>query len=47
MKKIMASVKRKALVNVAALLGIVALSSVSTASAWYVYNGEVPEELLK
>ncbi|MEK4474389.1 cyclic lactone autoinducer peptide [Paenibacillus sp. FSL R7-0048] len=47
MKKMMASVKRMALMNVASLLGIVALSSVSTASAWYVYNGEVPEELLK
>ncbi|WP_081387725.1 MULTISPECIES: cyclic lactone autoinducer peptide [Paenibacillus] len=47
MKNMMASVKRMALTNVAALLGIVALSSVSTASAWYVYNGEVPEELLK
>lgn len=39
--------KRYALHNVAALLGLVALGTVTTNSAWYVYSAEVPEELLK
>ncbi|MEK3699388.1 MULTISPECIES: AgrD family cyclic lactone autoinducer peptide [unclassified Paenibacillus] len=46
MKKIMVNAKRLLLMNAAALLGVVALSTVSTASAWYVYNGDVPDELL-
>jgi cyclic lactone autoinducer peptide len=40
-------VKRHVLLNVAALLGLVALGTVTTNSAWYVYSAEVPEELLK
>ncbi|WP_081758846.1 cyclic lactone autoinducer peptide [Paenibacillus graminis] len=47
MKNIYFKIKRYTLLNVAALLGLIALGTVSTNSAWYVYSGEVPEELLK
>lgn len=47
MKKWVSVLKHSVLMNVSALLGVVALNSANAASAWYVYNGEVPEELLK
>lgn len=31
----------------ASLMGFVAKSSVTTASAWFIYKGDVPKELLK
>jgi cyclic lactone autoinducer peptide len=38
--------KRRALSLLATLLSVVAVGSLSTASLLYVYEGEVPEELL-
>ncbi|BCG59863.1 cyclic lactone autoinducer peptide [Paenibacillus sp. URB8-2] len=47
MRKIVKGMKHSAMLQVAALLSFVAVTTVDTASAWYVYSGDVPEELLK
>ncbi|NGM81429.1 cyclic lactone autoinducer peptide [Paenibacillus sp. 7124] len=39
--------KHSAMLHVAALLSFVAVTTVDSASAWYIYSGDVPEELLK
>ncbi|WP_238590803.1 cyclic lactone autoinducer peptide [Paenibacillus beijingensis] len=38
---------KKAVYKFATLLALIATVVVSTASVWYVYQGDTPEELLK
>ncbi|MBB3113611.1 cyclic lactone autoinducer peptide [Paenibacillus phyllosphaerae] len=37
---------KKVLYRIATLLGLIAILFVSTASTWYIYQGDTPEELL-
>lgn len=45
--KIFQKVRKQAYYSAASVLGALAVAFVSPASLWYIYSGEVPEELLK
>lgn len=46
MRKIVKGMKHSAMLQVAALLSFVAVTTVDTASAWYVYSGDVRKSFL-